>query len=114
MKKIDSFNSILLKLPKEILDEIPLAEPFQNLSKENQAKARAIIINNRLKPEAKKAALRNLMRNLPIDQAVDIAPIISKQSWFGGKSESNQLSLRNMGKFWWNKIVNWLRNGKKG
>ena len=114
MKKIESFNSILLELPKEILDQIPLDEAFENLSKENQAKARAIIINNGLQPEAKKAALRNLMRTLPVDQAVDIAPIISKQSWFGGKDEENPYSLDNMGKFWWKKIVDWLKNEKKG
>uniref|UniRef100_A0A914DST4 ShKT domain-containing protein n=1 Tax=Acrobeloides nanus TaxID=290746 RepID=A0A914DST4_9BILA len=78
------------------------------------AKDKAKANDRLLQPEAKKAALRNLMRILPIDQAVDIAPIIRKQSWFGGASEKNPLSFGNMRKFWWKKIVNWLRNGKKG
>ena len=111
MKKIESFNSILMKLPKEILDEIPLAASFQNLSKENQAKARAIITNKRLSPEAKKAALRNLMRTLPVDQAIDIASISSKQSLLGGKDEENPLSFGNMIDFWMNKTMSLVKKG---
>jgi hypothetical protein len=68
-----------MELPTDlVLTQIPLAEPFQKLSKEDQMKARAIITNKTLLPEAKK--VHNLLKTIPVDQTKSIRSLINKQS----------------------------------